>query len=353
MAVVPLINMGRKKSVDKTIDLEAEVVKATRLDSSTARLARLDPLRREASSATTRRARPTRPVATETRRTRLAGAEPRRTKGPKDPSSKVQETFPKAPETDLAVPLVVKVRSKIKIRKKRTERIRSKKYTQLVKNLQLGKVYGLREAIELCQKNSLSKFDGSLELHLNLNLDPKDEGQKIRTALTLPHGTGKKVRVMAFVASDKAEFCLAAGADFLGDEKTIEEILSGERRIDFDKVVATPDYMPKLAKIAKILGPKGLMPSPKTGTVGPEPQKSILELKKGRLEVKMDPIVPIIHLALGKLSFSAQNLEENLRVALSAIKEARPPKAPTDFFAAAFLAPTMGPSVKLDLSAFK
>lgn len=308
--------MGRKKSVDKTIDLEAEVVKATRLDSSAAR-----------------RTRPT--------------------KGPKAEAPAFDEANLKELEPQAAKSPIVDLRPKVKIRKKRSQKVRSKKYTQLLEKLQPGKIYGLHEAIELCQKNSLAKFDGSLELHLNLNLDAKDESQKVRASLNLPHGTGKKVRVMAFVAADKAEACLAAGADFLGDEKTIEQIASQARALDFDKVVATPDYMARLTKIAKILGPKGLMPSPKTGTVSLEPQKAILEIKKGRLEVKMDPIAPVIHLGLGKLSFPAQNLEENLRAALSAIKEARPPKAPVDFFASAFLAPTMGPSVRIDLEAYK
>lgn len=296
--------MGRKKSVDKTTDLEAEVLKATR------------------------KGRPAPASAAEIKDSREVSLEPATGVPPISPA-------------------------KIKTRKKTREKIRSKKYTRVSQDLDGSKLYDLNSAIALCQKNSLSEFDGSLELHLTLGLDIKDDAQKLRTNVSLPHGTGKVVKVMAFVSADKVETTRKAGADFIGTEKTIEEIINKDRAIDFDKVVATPDFMSKLAQIAKILGPKGLMPSPKTGTVSLEPEKAVAQLKKGRLEIKMDPQAPIIHTVVGKLSFPASSLVENFRAIVSVIQEAKPAKAGPGFIESAFLCPTMGPSVKLDLTPFK
>lgn len=233
---------------------------------------------------------------------------------------------------------------------KKKEIVRGKKY--LLKNALVDKnrLYNLNEAIELCQKASLSKFDGSLELHLNLGLK-KDSEQKVRVSTILPHGTGKKVSIMAFVSADKSGPCQAAGADLIGNEQTIEDILN-KGAINFDRVVATPDFMPKLTKIAKILGPKGLMPSPKNGTVTAEPEKIIKELKRGKLEIRTEANAPIIHLSLGKLSSSAKDLSENFLEVIKMVKEAKPKDARADYLVSAFLSPTMGPSVKLDLSFF-
>lgn len=315
MIALPLEIVGRKKSVDKTIDLEAEVVKATK-SSSASRQSRVAKLKTPVEVPEV------------------------------GPQKEVDQT-PAAPKVQEAGSI------KTRVRKKRNEKTRSKKYTQLVKGSDFSSLYDLNTAIILCQKNSLSKFDGALELHLSLGVDIKDDAQKVRASLTLPHGTGKKIKVMAFVGSDKADVCLKAGADFVGSEKTIEEILSKDRPIDFDRVVATPDFMPKLAKVAKILGPKGLMPSPKNGTVSLDPEKTVAELKKGRLEIKMDPTAPVVHLSLGRLSFTPENLAENFRAVIAAVKEARPAKANADYLVSAHLSPTMGPSVKLDLTPFK
>lgn len=241
---------------------------------------------------------------------------------------------------------------KAKVKKDRAKIVRGKRYQKANSLVDKNKLYGIDEAIENCKKSSTSKFVGSLELHLNLGLDVKAE-QRVRASATLPFGTGKEVKVMAFVASDKEKSALDAGADFVGTDKTIDEILDGKFPINFDKVVATPDFMPKLAKIAKILGPKGLMPSPKTGTVSPEPEKAILELKKGRLEIKNEVNAPIIHLGLGKLNFSTQDLKENFLEVMRVIKEAKPAKLSGDFLKSANLSPTMGPATKLDLSAYK
>ena len=226
------------------------------------------------------------------------------------------------------------------------------KYAKAAALVDKNKTYGLEEAINLCKKTSTSRFDGSLELHLNLGLDVKSE-QKVRTSTTLPHGTGKTVTVMAFVSADKEKSVKEAGADFIGGDKTIEDIANSKAPINFDKVVATPDFMPKLAKIAKILGPKGLMPSPKNGTVSPEPEKAVKELKKGKLEIRSEANAPIIHLSLGKLSFPTENLKENFSEVLRVVKEAKPAKVSGEFLGTAILSPTMGPSVKVAITPYK
>lgn len=236
-----------------------------------------------------------------------------------------------------------------KIRKRTSQKTRSKKYNAILKKIEKNKLYDLSQAIELCQQISTSKFTGSLELHLNLALEPGNEGQRIRTTASLPHATGKKIVLIAFVDQTLAKGVVAAGADLIGNDKTIEGIAE-KGQIKFTSVVATPEFMPKLARIAKILGPKGLMPSPKNGTVTAEPEKIIAELKKGKIEIKTEANAPIIHLSLGKLSLSTTDLKDNFEAAIKAIKEAKPTKAKADFLLSAYLSPTMGPSVKVDLS---
>lgn len=226
------------------------------------------------------------------------------------------------------------------------------KYNRAAVLVDKNKNYPAEEAIDLAKKVSTSRFDGSLELHLSLGLDTKAE-QKVRASVTLPHGTGKTVAVMAFVSPDKEKAVKEAGADYVGNDKTIEDLANGRAPINFDKTVATPDFMPKLARVAKILGPKGLMPSPKNGTVSPEPEKAVKELKRGKLEIKSEVSAPIIHLSLGKLSFPTGNLKENFDAALRAIKEAKPAKVRGDFLKSATISPTMGPSVKVDLTPYK
>lgn len=242
--------------------------------------------------------------------------------------------------------------NKPKVRGEKKKVTRGKRYLRAWTLVEKNKIYPLEAGIDLCKKVSTSKFDGSLELHLNLNLDIKAE-QKVRAATTLPHGTGKEVRIMAFVSGENEKTARAAGADSIGNDKTIEDLFNGQGIINFDKVVATPDFMPKLAKVAKILGPKGLMPSPKNGTVSTNPEKAIREIKKGKLEIKNEANAPIVHLSLGKLSFSLENLKENFLEVIRVIKEAKPAKVSGDFIKSANLSPTMGPSVKIDLSPFK
>lgn len=244
-------------------------------------------------------------------------------------------------------PKKVKVK---KVKEKKPEH--GAKYNKMAALVDKNKTYPVEDAIDLCKKTSTSRFDGSLELHLNLGLDVKAE-QKVRTFATLPHGTGKTVSVMAFVGTDKEKAVKDAGADFIGNDKTIEDIANGKFPINFDKVVATPDFMPKLAKVAKILGPKGLMPSPKNGTVSVEPEKAVQELKKGKLEIKSEVAAPIIHLSIGKLSFPTENLKENFVEVIKAVKEGKPAKVSGDFLGSAVFSPTMGPSVRVDLTPYK
>lgn len=243
-------------------------------------------------------------------------------------------------------------KTKSKSAKEKKKIKHGKKYNRAVTQVDKNKFYPVAEAIEVCKKVSTSRFDGSLELHLNLGIDVKSE-QKVRASTTLPHGTGRKVIVMAFVSADKDKSSREAGADFIGSDETIEDIFKGLAPVNFDKTVATPDFMPKLAKVAKILGPRGLMPSPKNGTVTLEPEKAIKELKKGKLEIKNEVDAPIIHLGLGKLSFPTQNLVENFIEVIRVVKDAKPPKTSGDFLISAILSPTMGPSVKVDLTPFK
>lgn len=242
--------------------------------------------------------------------------------------------------------------SKTKVKREKKKITHGKKYLEASKLVDKNKIYPLDEAIEICKKASTTKFVGSLELHLNLALDIKTE-EKVRTTTTLPFGTGKQVRVLAFVSNDKEKAAREAGADSIGGDKTIEEILDGKFALNFNKVVATSDFMPKLARVAKILGPKGLMPSPKNGTVSAEPEKAIKEIKKGRLEIKNEANAPIIHLSLGKLSFATTDLKENFLEVIRAVKEAKPTKISGDFLKSASFSPTMGPAVKLDLSGYK
>lgn len=207
--------------------------------------------------------------------------------------------------------------------------------------------YTISEAIKLLKETSTTKFDSSCELHLNLGIDPTHADQLIRSTISLPHGSGKTVRVAAFVNDDMAKAAKAAGADKAGLEDLIEEVAGG--KIDFDIAVATPDVMRHLGKIAKTLGTKGLMPNPKAGTVSPDIEKTIAEIKKGRLEYKTDKLGQI-HQIFGKVSFAESALEENLRAFLKAIVEAKPSAVKGTFIKRISVATTMGPGINVDLA---
>ena len=220
-----------------------------------------------------------------------------------------------------------------------------KKYTEKVALVQ-EKEYSLDEAVKVLTQVSTTKFDGTAEVHVRLFTDPAQGDQQVRSTISLPHGTGKDVRVAAIVPEDRAKEMLAAGASKAGEASLISEIEKGT--IDFDVVVAVPSVMKGLGKIAKTLGQKGLMPSPKAGTVTDDPVRVIQELKKGRIEFRTDKQA-IIHSIFGKISFGNEKLTENLRTLLQAIIDAKPASIKGEFLKSITITPTMGPGVRVAL----
>lgn len=222
-----------------------------------------------------------------------------------------------------------------------------KKYNSATSKVDADKLYTLEEAVQLLTETSTAKFDATCEIHANLNADPKYADQIVRSTVALPHGTGKSVRVVAFVGEDKAAAALAAGAIKAGANDLIDEVNQGFS--DFDVAVATPDMMRDLAKVAKVLGPKGLMPNPKSGTVTPDIEKAIGELKAGKIEFKTDKF-GIVHSVLGKVSFGKDKLQENLTSFLQALNTAKPTGIKGVYIKSITLTTTMGPGIRVDLS---
>lgn len=213
--------------------------------------------------------------------------------------------------------------------------------TKVKKNL----VYSLDDAIKLAKETSNVKFDASLEVHARLGIDPKKGEQQIRSTVVLPHGTGKTKKLAAFVSPEREKEAKDAGADLIYGEEEIKKIKDTEK-IDFEVAVTTPDMMPKLASIAKVLGPKGLMPNPKTDTVSPNLKKIIEELKKGKITFKNDD-TGNIHFSIGKVSFSESQLKENLLACLDALKKSKPNSSKGTFIKNLVLKTTMGPAIKI------
>lgn len=223
---------------------------------------------------------------------------------------------------------------------------RGKKYLEKVKQVDSGKLYEAKEAIALVKKNASSKFDETIELHVRTGCDSKYAEQQIRGSVVLPAGTGKKVKILVFAKDAKADEAKAAGADYVGSDEFVTRIQS-EGWLDFDAVVATPDMMGTVGKLAKILGPKGLMPNPKTGTVTADVTKIIGELKAGKVEYRLDK-QNLIHCPLGKASFADEKLQENFDTLMGAIVKARPQSLKGTFLKSITLSSTMGPGVKLN-----
>ena len=221
----------------------------------------------------------------------------------------------------------------------------SKRYKELKSSFDNKRTYSAEEAVELALKTSTTKFDASIEVHLRLGIDPKKGDQMVRGTVALPHGTGQTKRVAAFVAADKEKEAKEAGAEIVGGEELIAKIAQ-TGKIDFDIAVATPDMMPKLAKVAKVLGPKGLMPSPKNETVTPNIKKTIDELRKGRVAFKNDDTANV-HLIIGKASFSKEKLLENLNALMEAVRRSKPSSSKGIFFRSVTLTSTMGPGIKV------
>ncbi|MFH1078600.1 MAG: 50S ribosomal protein L1 [Patescibacteria group bacterium] len=224
---------------------------------------------------------------------------------------------------------------------------RSKRYTELKKLVDPKKLYTPKEAIELVKKTSNTKFDGMVEVHVNLGIDVKKSDQQIRTTIVLPHSTGKVRRVAAFVPADKEKEAKDAGADVVGGEELIAEIAS-TGKLAFDVAVATPDMMPKMVKVAKVLGPKVLMTNPKTETVGTNVEKMIEELKRGKVTLKNDA-TGNVHQTVGKTSQDDVKLLANLTAIIDAVRKAKPAGAKGTYLKRVVLTSTMGPAVSLDI----
>lgn len=207
--------------------------------------------------------------------------------------------------------------------------------------------YSITEALELTKKLSKTKFDSTIEVHLIMGIDPRKGDQQVRGAISLPHGTGRQVRVAAFVSSDKEAACKAAGADLVGGDELIAEIAKTEKT-DFQVAVAEPAMMKNLAKIAKILGTRGLMPSPKNETVTTNPAKAVEELKKGKVSFKNDDTANL-HAIIGKTSFETAKLAENFQTFIDAVKKTKPASAKGSYIKKAVLSSTMGPGIKVSL----
>ncbi len=221
----------------------------------------------------------------------------------------------------------------------------SKRLTASAAKVDKNKTYSWDEAIKLVKETSGVKFDASVEVHAKLGIDPKKGEQQIRATVVLPHGTGKTKKIAAFVAADKEKEAKEAGADLVYGEEDIKKI-KDSGKIDFELAVTTPDMMPKLAAIAKVLGPKGLMPNPKTETVSPNIKKMIEELKKGKITFKNDD-TSNVHQMIGKMSFSEANLKDNLAAFLEALKKAKPNSAKGTYIQNLVLCSTMGPAIKI------
>jgi len=223
-----------------------------------------------------------------------------------------------------------------------------KKYEEAVKLIEKDKVYSPQEAVELAKKTSTAKFDQTVELHLRLGLDPKNSAQQVRGVALLPHGLGKKVRVLVFAQGEAAKTAETAGADFVGADDLVQKIEGGW--VDFDTAIATPDMMSRVGKLGKVLGRRGLMPNPKSGTVVPanDLPRVIQDSRKGRVEFKLDRAA-IIHVPVGKISFEDQRLVDNLTAIIDAVVKAKPSGAKGQYVKTAYLTTTMGPGINLDL----
>jgi large subunit ribosomal protein L1 len=223
---------------------------------------------------------------------------------------------------------------------------RGKKYKESAKQIDRGTQYDVAEAMELVVKTATAKFDETVELHVRLGVDSRHADQQVRGAIVLPHGTGKSSRVLVFAKGAKAEEALAAGADYVGAEDMVAKIQT-ENFFDYDVVVATPDMMGVVGRLGKVLGPKGLMPSPKAGTVSPDVTKAIQEIKAGKIEYRLDK-TNIIHCPIGKVSFGPEKLAENYTALINAIIKAKPAAAKGQYIKSCVAASTMGPGVKVN-----
>ena len=227
---------------------------------------------------------------------------------------------------------------------------KGKRYVESAKLIDRSKQYETGEAIELALQTAKAKFDETLELHVRLGVDPRHADQQVRGVVVLPNGTGKTVRVLVIAKGEKADEATKAGADFVGAEEIIQKIQT-ENWFDFDVCVATPDMMGVVGRIARVLGPKGLMPNPKSGTVTMDVTKAIHEIKAGKVEYRVDK-TSIVHVPVGKVSFGVDKLEENLNTLMDAIIKAKPAAAKGTYIKSLVISTTMGPGVKFNALKF-
>ena len=225
-----------------------------------------------------------------------------------------------------------------------------KKYNDSAKLIETGKFYDTEEAVAVAVKTGTAKFDETVEIHVRWGVDSRHADQQVRGAVILPNGTGKTVRTLVFAKGDKADAAKEAGADFVGAEELVAKI-QNENWLDFDVVIATPDMMGVVGRLGKVLGPRGLMPTPKAGTVTPDVAKAVTEAKAGKIEYRLDK-TNIIHCPIGKVSFGAEKLKENLDALMAAIVKAKPASTKGQYIKSCVIATTMGPGIKLNVAKF-
>lgn len=276
--------------------------------------------------------------ASQVKSEKVAKAGKRSAKGLEEAEAKAEKIEHQKHRDEEEAEAEAKPKAPVKPTRSRLER-RSKGYRKAAEQVEKGKVYTLAEALELATKTSSVKFDASVELHINLSVDPRQADQNIRANLVLPQGTGKTIRVAVF-ADDKVD-----GADIAGVEEITKQLEKGE--ISFDTLIATPANMPKLGKYARLLGPRGLMPNPKSGTVTTDVQKAVAEAKAGRVEYRVDS-TGIVHLAVGKVSFGGVKLVENASAVMASIKAAKPQSVKGVYIKAVHVTTTMGPSITVN-----
>ncbi|MBE5941644.1 MAG: 50S ribosomal protein L1 [Lachnospiraceae bacterium] len=227
---------------------------------------------------------------------------------------------------------------------------KGKRYVEAAKLVDKTQVYDIPEAVALVKKTSTAKFDETVEAHLRMGLDGRHADQQIRGAVVLPHGTGKTVKVLVFAKGDKVDEALAAGADHVGGEELIPKI-QNDGWLDFDVVVATPDMMGVVGRLGRVLGPKGLMPNPKAGTVTPDVTKAVADIKAGKIEYRLDKN-NIVHVPVGKVSFSEEQLADNFQALIDEIIKVKPAAAKGQYMKSVTLSSTMGPGVKINTAKF-
>ncbi|MBE6766092.1 MAG: 50S ribosomal protein L1 [Clostridia bacterium] len=225
-----------------------------------------------------------------------------------------------------------------------------KKYNESVKLVETGKFYDVEEALDIAVKTGTAKFDETVEIHVRLGVDSRHADQQVRGAVVLPNGTGKKVRTLVITKGDNAKAAEEAGSDYVGAEEVVAKI-QNEGWLDFDVVIASPDMMGLVGRLGKVLGPRGLMPTPKAGTVTPDVAKAVTEAKAGKIEYRLDK-TNIIHCPIGKVSFGTAKLKENLDTLMGAIVKAKPAATKGQYIKSCTIATTMGPGVKLNPNKF-